>query len=70
MTLEDETGTANLIVRSHVYDRYRAAARRATLLKVHGYVERQGSVTHVMAIHLIDLNNELTGYAIRSRAFR
>src|SRR5215204_6493590 len=35
-TLEDETGTANLIIRPDVYDRYRVAARRAALAQADG----------------------------------
>ena len=33
-TLEDETGIANIIIRPQIYERYRAAARHATLLAV------------------------------------
>src|SRR6185437_1782320 len=33
ITLEDETGTVNLIVWPGVYERYRRAARHATLLQ-------------------------------------
>ncbi|MDW8263650.1 MAG: error-prone DNA polymerase, partial [Phycisphaerales bacterium] len=47
ITLEDETGVVNLIVRPQVYDRYRPAARHAALLQCDGTVERQGQVVHV-----------------------
>ena len=69
MTLEDETGIVNLIVRPAVYDRWRAAARHASLLQADGYVERQGQVQHVTAVRLIDLSETMAGYDFRSRDF-
>jgi error-prone DNA polymerase len=56
MTLEDETGIANLIVRPHIYDRYRRAARHSSIILCRGTVERQGAVVHVLAksIHRAD----------------
>ncbi len=55
MTLEDETGIANLIVRPHVYDQYRAVARHAVILLARGRVERQGQVVHVMTHRMEDV---------------
>jgi error-prone DNA polymerase len=68
-TIEDETGTANLILWSHVYDRYRPAARHAALLQAEGYVQREGQVVHVLAKRLFDLSHLLQGYEVRSRDF-
>jgi len=56
ITLEDETGVANLILWSSIYDRYRLAARHAALLQADGYVQRQGQVIHVLAKRLFDLS--------------
>lgn len=69
ITLEDETGVANLIVRPKVFDRYRAAARHAGLLVCDGLVERQGQVVHVMARQLYDRSNLLGGIEFASRDF-
>jgi error-prone DNA polymerase len=41
VTLEDETGTANLVFYSRVFDEYRQAAQHSSLLLVRGKVERQ-----------------------------
>jgi len=41
VTLEDETGVANLIFYSRVFDAYRHAAQHSSLLLVRGKVERQ-----------------------------
>jgi error-prone DNA polymerase len=48
MTLEDETGIANLIFRPKVYERLRARVRDAALLCVRGKVERRDGVVHVL----------------------
>ena len=69
MTLEDETGVVNLIIRPNVYERWRAAGRHASLLQADGYVERQGQVQHVTAVRLYDLSDAVPGYAFRSRDF-
>ena len=69
MTLEDETGVANLIVRPAVYDRFKPAARHAMLLQADGRVERHGDVTHLLAYRLTDLGTLLAGYHVPSRDF-
>ena len=69
MTLEDETGTVNLIVRPAVYERFRPAARHAMLLGAEGRVERQGAVVHLLGFKLRDLGELLAGYQVRSRDF-
>jgi error-prone DNA polymerase len=69
VTLEDETGVANLIVRPNVFDRFHLAARHAALLQCDGYVERQGQVVHVMAKRLFDRSNLIRGFELSSRDF-
>ena len=43
VTLEDETGTVNVVVFAKVFERYELVARHATLLRVRGKLERQVS---------------------------
>jgi len=78
MTLEDESGIANLIIWQRVYQRYRKHARTATVLAI-GRVQRQGEVVHVIVTKLRSLDGVATGYAVgakvnaalvRSRDFR
>jgi len=69
MTLEDETGVINLMVRPTIYQRYRAAARHAGLLQVEGRIQRQGEVVNVVAQRLVDLSGLLEGWSGRSRDF-
>jgi error-prone DNA polymerase len=69
VTLEDETGIANLIIRPLVYERYRAAARIAVALIADGRVERQGEVIHIQVSHLTDLSERWTQLRSPSRDF-
>lgn len=48
VTLEDETGTANLIVWSDVFKRHRRDVFTTRLMKVQGRLQREGIVTHVI----------------------
>lgn len=48
ITLEDEEGFMNVIVRPHVYARYRKPIRHLPLLMVEGKVQREGAVTNVI----------------------
>jgi error-prone DNA polymerase len=69
ITLEDETGVANLIVRPDIFDKYLSAARGAYLLEADGFIERQGKVIHVMTKRLQDLSYLLAGHEFHSRNF-
>ncbi len=69
MTIEDETGVANLIVRPTVYERFKPAARHAMLLGAEGRVERHGAVVHLLVFRMHDLGELLSGYQVRSRDF-
>ncbi len=70
MTLEDETGTANLIVRPEIWARYRPAASAAVALLAHGRIERQGVVIHILVNRLEDISGWLRGLRPPSRDFR
>ena len=54
VTLEDETGIANLIVWPAVLERFRRAALGATLLYCRGRLQREASVIHIVADDLQD----------------
>jgi error-prone DNA polymerase len=56
ITLEDEEGLMNLIVRPDVYERYRAALRNAPLLWVEGHLQREGQVLSVLVHRAAALN--------------
>ena len=60
VTLEDETGIANLIVRKRVYERFRKIARMSVVLLARGKVERRHGVVHVLVGSLRDVGELLT----------
>ena len=56
VTLEDETGTCNVIVWRKLYERYRRAVIAGRCLRVTGRVQRDGGVTHVIAEIVEDIS--------------
>jgi error-prone DNA polymerase len=69
MTLEDETGTVNLIIRPDVWERVRGTGRTGIALLADGVVERQEDVLHVQVRELHDLSVRLGELHARSRDF-
>ena len=59
ITLEDETGTANLVVFPSVYERQRRETLTARLMVCHGKVQKVDGVIHVIAERVGSLNNWL-----------
>lgn len=59
LTLEDETGIANVIVWPKMYERYRRAVIAGRLLRVTGQLQREGSVHHLVAWKIEDLSTML-----------
>lgn len=59
VTLEDETGVANVVVWRHVYERFRRAVIAGRLLRVTGRLQRESGVTHVVAERIEDLSDLL-----------
>ena len=59
MTLEDETGVANVVVWPKMFQRNRKTVLRSRLLSVAGKVEKEGLVIHVIAARLIDMTDRL-----------
>ena len=73
VTLEDETGTVNVIVWASVAEAQRKPLLGARLLTVYGQWQRQGegdrAVMHLLAGRLIDHTALLQGLVTRSRDF-
>jgi error-prone DNA polymerase len=59
MTLEDETGVANVIVWPKTYERFRRVVLTARLLEVRGTLQREDTVVHVIAETLVDRSERL-----------
>jgi len=69
VTLEDETGVANLIIRQDVWQRFYRVARTAAGMIAHGRLQRHGRVIHVLVSKLEDLSEQLRGLGTQSRDF-
>jgi error-prone DNA polymerase len=69
VTLEDETATANLIIRPEVWKRFRTAALGAKILIAAGPLQRQGENIHVLVAKLEDFSVHLDGMESQSRDF-
>jgi len=59
LTLEDETGTANIVVWKKVYETFRKAVIAGRLVRVTGRIERDGPVTHLIAEQVEDVSHLL-----------
>ncbi len=59
LTLEDETGTANVVVWKKVYEAFRKAVIAGRLVRVTGRIERDGPVTHLIAERVEDVSHLL-----------
>ena len=54
ITIEDETGIANVIVWQRLYERYRRTVLSAAMIAVSGQVQKEGDVIHVIADRIED----------------
>ncbi len=74
VTLEDETGSINVIVWKSLKEKQRAELLRARLLAVYGVWQRDadsgGQVRHLIAKRLVDLTDWLGDLSAASRDFR
>jgi DNA polymerase III alpha subunit len=56
LTLEDETGVANVVVWAAIYERFRRAVISGRLLRVTGRLQRDAGVVHVVAEAIEDMS--------------
>jgi error-prone DNA polymerase len=75
VTLEDETGVANLVIHPQTWRRNYRVGRTATVMLAHGRLERKGFdkgglVIHVIVSRLEDLTKVIPGIPAQSRDFR
>ena len=59
ITLEDETGIANLVIWPRVFDRFRPVVMGARLVAVTGRVQEADGVVHIVCDSLIDKTDDL-----------
>lgn len=70
VTLEDETGSVNVIVREELAQAQSQALLQSRLLGVYGVWQRDGSVCHLIARRLVSMNHLVGDLAARSRDFQ
>jgi error-prone DNA polymerase len=71
ITIEDETGCANLVVFQKLFDKYRKEILQSTLLMVEGQLQVEGEVIHVVVSRCHNYTSFLQGEIFpHSRDFR
>ena len=69
ITIEDETGIANLVIWPSLYEKQRRIIVSAGMMAAHGRIQREGEVVHLVAQHLTDLSPALASVGDRDAAF-
>ncbi|MBZ9603547.1 error-prone DNA polymerase [Phyllobacterium chamaecytisi] len=69
ITIEDETGIANLVVWVKVFEKYRHIVLSAGMMAIKGKIQREGDVVHLVANRLTDLSSELASVGDRDAEF-
>lgn len=59
ITIEDETGTANLVVFEKLFNKYRKEIIQSRLIMVEGQMQKEGDVIHVVARRCYNISSLL-----------
>jgi error-prone DNA polymerase len=70
ITIEDETGPANIVVWPKLFERRRRIVLGASMMAINGRIQREGDVVHLVAQQLFDLSSDLSGLADRDVSFK
>ncbi len=70
LTVEDETGPANVVVWPTLFERRRQVVLGSSMMAINGRIQREGEVVHLVAQQLFDLTGDLSALADRDEAFR
>jgi error-prone DNA polymerase len=69
VTLEDESGLANIVIYPQLVDKQRRELLGSRLLGVYGQLQKEGEVVHLVAKRLVDLSAWLGRLQTSSRDF-
>jgi error-prone DNA polymerase len=69
ITIEDESGIANLVVWPKMFEKFRRVVLGSTMFAVRGRIQREGDVVHLVAHHLTDMSDALAGIGTRDGPF-
>ncbi|MCZ7454375.1 error-prone DNA polymerase [Rhizobium rhizogenes] len=70
ITIEDETGVANVVVWPKLFEKRRRVVLGASMMAINGRIQREGEVVHLVAQQLLDLSGDLSGLADRDIDFK
>ncbi|MGV1867567.1 MULTISPECIES: error-prone DNA polymerase [unclassified Rhizobium] len=70
ITIEDETGPANIVVWPKLFEKRRRVVLGASMMAINGRIQREGDVVHLVAQQLFDLTGDLSGLADREIEFK
>ena len=70
VTLEDETGSINLVIRPGIWKEYYSVCKQSNVWLVDGILETREGVTHVIVGKVQDLTEQINGLRTSSRDFR
>ena len=68
ITIEDETGVANLVIWPTLYEKQRRVVLSASMMAAYGRIQREGDVVHLVAHQLTDLSDALASISDRDAA--
>jgi len=69
LTLEDETGIVNAVVWPSLFERQRRVLMTASMMGIHGKIQREGEVVHLVAQRLFDFSADLSSLGERDNDF-
>ncbi|MBB4272294.1 DNA polymerase III alpha subunit [Rhizobium mongolense] len=69
ITIEDETGPANLVVWPSLFEKRRRVVLGSSMMAINGKIQREGEVVHLVAQQVFDLS-DLSGLADRDMEFK
>ncbi|TCQ96371.1 hypothetical protein EDF70_11628 [Neorhizobium sp. JUb45] len=70
ITIEDETGPANIVVWPSLVEKRRRIVLGSSMMVINGRIQREGEVVHLVAQQLFDLTADLSGLADRDAEFK
>ncbi|MBN9983791.1 error-prone DNA polymerase [Rhizobium laguerreae] len=70
ITIEDETGSANLVVWPSLFEKRRRVVLGSSMMAINGRIQREGDVVHLVAQQVFDLSGDLSGLADRDIDFK
>jgi error-prone DNA polymerase len=69
LTLEDETGIVNAVVWPSLFERQRRVLMTASMMGIHGKIQKEGEVVHLVAQKLFDFSSNLRNLGERNGDF-